>query len=196
MRKLISEIEYIYKNNAEILYTPGYLNIIGIRHPEKVNAFNDELYYFWYSNLGELQGTTVLGGFTTDPGKYYLNNPLTDSGCAILEEGFYPKLWKYGYHRNKYPALVQNSACKVYRDGNRDDILDYDATSSEEGIFGINLHRANQSITSTRVDKWSAGCQVIASPVEFNDLMTKVEIAVNLGQVEFPYLLLNINSLM
>ena len=35
----------------------------------------------------------------------------------------------------------------------------------EEGIFGINIHRATgkSGSKSTRVDKWSAGCQVIVS---------------------------------
>ena len=33
------------------------------------------------------------------------------------------------------------------------------------------MHRASESHTSTLVDKWSAGCQVIASPSDFADLM-------------------------
>lgn len=195
MKRLLSEVESLYKRNATVLYNPGYLNIIGIRHLDNVNTFNDELYYFWYSDSRELQGTTVLNGFTTDPGKYYLNNPVNSCGCAVLKEGFYPNLWRYGYHKNKYPALVQNGKCEVYRDGNKNDVIDYVASISDSGLYGINLHRANQYTASSRVDKWSAGCQVIADPNEFNELMSKVEIAMSKGQRVFPYLLLNSDSL-
>ena len=191
MNRSISEILSIYRINASILTAPGYLNFLGIRHPEKVNMFNDELYYFWYDESEELHCTSILDGFTTDPGKYYLNNPINKDGCAILKEGFYPDLWRYGYHKGKYPALVQCGICEVYRDGNLDDTLDYNQSKVVSGLFGINLHRANPNVISKRVDKWSAGCQVIASPVEFHELMSKVEMAFKSGQVNYPYLLVS-----
>jgi hypothetical protein len=34
-------------------------------------------------------------------------------------------------------------------------------------MFGIDSHRANKDMKSVNVNKWSAGCQVIASPVDF-----------------------------
>ena len=41
-----------------------------------------------------------------------------------------------------------------------------------DGMFGINIHHASYHGTSTQVNKWSAGCQVIASIDDFNTLMS------------------------
>jgi hypothetical protein len=41
----------------------------------------------------------------------------------------------------------------------------------QEGIYYINIHRANAWGTSTQIDKWSAGCQVIANNQNFDKLM-------------------------
>jgi hypothetical protein len=41
----------------------------------------------------------------------------------------------------------------------------------KEGIYGINIHRASATGTSTQIDKWSAGCQVIANNQNFDKLM-------------------------
>ncbi len=44
----------------------------------------------------------------------------------------------------------------------------------EYGYFGINLHRASKYNTLTTVGKYSAGCQVIADPANYNELMRMV----------------------
>lgn len=33
--------------------------------------------------------------------------------------------------------------------------------TEDAGLFGINIHRANENHRSINVDKWSAGCQVL-----------------------------------
>ena len=45
-----------------------------------------------------------------------------------------------------------------------------------EGIYGINIHRATsrEGGKSVQVDKWSAGCQVIAANNDFKLLMEVV----------------------
>jgi hypothetical protein len=137
------------------------LNIIGIRSKDTtVNTFND-LMTCSYKVKG--QWYTRSWRCTTDPGLYWLNNPGRVEGTAILCPGQYRGAYKLGKHRGSYNALVQKGAkVRVYRDADRDAEHDRVDSSIVEGYFGINIHRASRKRASTRVDKWSAGCQVFA----------------------------------
>ena len=42
------------------------------------------------------------------------------------------------------------------------------------GFFGINIHRANSKRKSSQVDKWSAGCQVLPDPNEFDRMLQMI----------------------
>ena len=153
-------------NILRILKTKGYatfeqddknfnLNIIGIRTKDRTsNAFNDKMIIMWkYCGYWN----SLVFPITTDPGHYWRKKPMNVKGTAILKEGQYRGMWAIGKHQGKYAALRQVKPCIVYRDANRDHILDaYGKT--EKGLFGINHHKAGSN--STRVDKWSAGCQV------------------------------------
>lgn len=165
------------------------LNLIGIRSNDlSPNKFNDLLYVVW-----------VYGGkyhcrvyeITTDPGTYYRENPLNVNGTAILKEGQHPAMWKLGYHRGSYEALVQKSPCTVWRDNDMDDELDFVDGTQDEGMFGINCHRANANRESTQVDKWSAGCQVFADPLEYDDFINLCKNAENNWGNSFTYTLIN-----
>ena len=141
----------------------GYnLNIWGIRSADRTsNAFNDAVYVFWLDvdiNLWQLVRFTA----TTDPGLYWREQPMHQMGTAILKTGQYEGCWKMGKH-NGYEALVQCKPVVVYRDNNRDNILDIAGENVDvhAGVFGINIHRANINGRSVQVDKWSAGCQVL-----------------------------------
>ena len=57
-------------------------------------------------------------------------------------------------------------------------------------MFGINIHRANKWGTSVQIDKWSAGCQVIASNEDFLEFMTLVEKAKAKWGNSFTYTLI------
>ncbi|MGB8319364.1 MAG: hypothetical protein WCE54_14620, partial [Ignavibacteriaceae bacterium] len=107
----------------------------------------------------------------TDPGLYYLRYPLDKKGTAILAPGQYLGCWRLGMHKGKYKALVQTRKVKVYRDANRDDKYDYDESSVEWGIFGINIHRASKWGIVIYVNRFSAGCQVVRNPSEFNEMI-------------------------
>ena len=74
---------------------------------------------------------------------------------------------------------MQAAPVTVYRDGNKDDALDY--VAPETGMFGINIHRANRNGVSFYVDKWSAGCVVIAGADAFDDLMGLVHKSLAMG---------------
>ena len=62
--------------------------------------------------------------------------------------------------------------CSVFGDGDRDIIAEETAVT-DKGMFGINIHRANPSAVSRLIDKWSAGCQVLNNPSQFNMLIEK-----------------------
>lgn len=148
------------------------LNIIGVRHKNtRANTFNDVLCV-----LFEKGGTWQLEQYkcTTDPGVYYRKNPCNVDGTAIVVPMQHRSLWTFGYHQSKYPALVQNKPVTVFRDGNKDETIDTDVTHEaikQKGYFGINCHRASAKHESTQVDKWSAGCQVLANPNDFEQFM-------------------------
>ena len=173
----ITLLEKIYDKKGYAFFTNGdyNLNVFGIRsYPGTVNKF-DDLVGVAYKVNGAWQIKCYHA--TTDPGLYYLNNPMNVNGTAILKEGQYRAGWKIGLHKGQYKALVQNKPVTVYRDRNQDSKHDFDDRNTETGMFGINIHRAtaNPGQTSAQVDKWSAGCQVIASYDDFAEFMRIVE---------------------
>ena len=145
----------------------GYdVNIVGVRNNETkgrvTNAFDDHITISY-----KIDGEWYFECFkcTTDPGSHWVKNIMREDGVAILKPGQYRGSHKLRLHQGKYMALGQQKPVKVYRDNNLDNKYDLNESSLEEGIFGINIHRATGRTggTSTRVDKWSAGCQVIAN---------------------------------
>ena len=58
---------------------------------------------------------------------------------------------------------------KVWRDNNKDNILDWEGEIYTGEKFGINIHRAG--VRSEIVGGWSAGCQVIANIKDFKRMM-------------------------
>lgn len=151
------------------------INIIGVRRDNQgTNTFDDYLLVM-YRDKEEM--ITQRWEATTDPGKYWLENPMNPKGTAVLIPGQYRGTWKIGKHQNSYEALVQRKPVKVWRDNNKDEVIDYESFSTlnpvDEGFFGINIHRSNPYTESYVVNKWSAGCQVfkrVQDFVEFMDL--------------------------
>ena len=129
---------------------------------------------------------------TTDPGSYWLQNPSNVEGTAILVPGQYKDVWRIDKHNDQYDALCQrNGTVRVYRDRDKDTILEMDPRSIREGSFGINIHRSSSTGSSTQVDKWSAGCQVHATLAGFNEMMSlaRKQVAVT-GHDTFTYTLM------
>jgi hypothetical protein len=168
------------------------LNIVGVRTSDPtVDAFNDFLYVIWREG-GAWESRDYP--ITTDPGLYWLNNfeQLQVVGTAVLKAGQYRSAFTFGLHHNSYRALVQSKALPVYRDSNRDSVLDFDESTLDEGMFGIHIHKAgSRAEGSTLVNKWSAGCQVFSKESDFNEFMDLCDqSAQNHGDV-FSYTLLN-----
>jgi len=144
------------------------LNIIGIRNTDtKANSFNDLLCILYQQDE---KWQLVSFKCTTDAGTYYRETPCNVDGTAVLAAMQHRSLWTFGYHQGKYSALVQHKPVAVFRDNNNDNQVDCDS-ALQRGYFGINCHRASAKHESKQVDKWSAGCQVLANPNDFNKLM-------------------------
>jgi len=148
------------------------LNIFGIRSNDNTaNVFNDLVGCAYRDENLVWQCETWQA--TTDPGIYWLENPSRTSGTAILIPGQYRGVYKLDLHSGKYLALCQRAGdVRVWRDGNRNATLDPDKSQVYTDARGINIHHASYTGTSTQVNKWSAGCQVIANINDFNRLIS------------------------
>lgn len=166
------------------------LNLVGIRSADvDSNQFND-----WLMAAHLRKNGTWASYFlqcTTDPGKEARRNPANVNGVAAMVPDQYPKLWTIGLHKGKYEALVQVGSVKVFRDNNRDDRMQFNPASIQAGVFGINCHHASADGTSTNVDRWSEGCQVVADSTDWGLLITlcKKQIAAGHGST-YTYTLL------
>lgn len=183
-------IEKAYAKNGYDFFSVGdfNLNIFGIRADENTsNTFNDCICMFY-----KAQGIWTLfkTSATTDPGLFYRENPCNVNGTAILVPGQYKGGWRLGKHQGKYDALVQNKPVDLYRDNNKDGALNRTGKIYHE-MAGINIHRATaiEGKTSVQVDKWSAGCQVMASKDDFDTFMRIVTHASKLYGEVFTYTL-------
>jgi len=123
---------------------------------------------------------------TTNPGRHWLKNLLNPKGAALLKPNQYVNTWKLALHQGKYLALCQRKNVVVYRDGDKDDFSE-ETGITETGLFGINIHRANPSLISKIVGTFSAGCQVLNNPIDFNYLMSRCNTS---GLKDFTYTLL------
>ena len=174
------------------------LNIVGVRNAETLNEVTNK--FDDYMTLSyKIDGKWQYHCFdcTTDPGKHWVENVLNESGVAILKENQYRGSHKIGLHQGKYEALRQQKPVQVYRDNNLDDCYDMDESTLQEGIFGINIHRATkwEGKKSTQIDKWSAGCQVIAANDDFRLFMEICNKSKDIWGNSFTYTLINSNDL-
>ena len=174
------------------------LNIVGVRNAETLNEvtnkFDDHL-TLSYKVDGEWNYHCFDA--TTDPGKHWVDNVLNEAGVAILKENQYRGSHKIGLHQGKYEALRQQKPVQVYRDNNLDNCYDLDESTLQEGIFGINIHRATkwEGKKSTQIDKWSAGCQVIAANDDFRLFMEICNKSKDIWGNSFTYTLINTDDL-
>lgn len=189
-----ADFKKIFARKGYTFFTKGEynLNIIGVRHKgDKVTNHFDDCMVVIYNTPNEKNVKKVFV-CTTLPGKKAMDHPVNVVGTAILKEGQYRGAYKIGYHKGKYKALVQAKSLPVYRDGNKDDKFDLLPRYIDNGIFGINIHKAgNSDKGSTLVDGWSYGCQVLSKAIDFNALMRLVEKSANIYGNSFTYTLIN-----
>jgi hypothetical protein len=163
------------------------LNIVGVRNSatgnKVTNAFDDVITVSFKEN-----GNWAYKEWanTTDPGTKGVKEFHNAAGVARLVEGQYRGSHAIGLHQGKYEALRQVKPVKVYRDANRD--MTYDETKIQEGIFGINIHKAG--VDSTFVENWSEGCQVFKRAADFEEFMTICRKAAKIHGASFTYTLI------
>ena len=164
---------------------------------QTAGKFDDVLYCFYTDSNNQIQ--FFCGAGTADPSDFYLNNPLSPIGCAILPFGQHIDKWCKGQHKT-YTALVQCKDLTIIRDYNKDGSLhydkpDYDACKQqnneyntvrtyyknnvkvwceETGIFGLDIHHAAAYSVVPTVGLYSAGCQVWQYIGDFNKMMDSV----------------------
>jgi hypothetical protein len=174
------------------------LNIVGVRNGETgnevTNKFDD---FLTLSYKVDEKWNYHCFDATTDPGKHWVENVMNEDGVAILKENQYRGSHKIGLHQGKYEALRQQKPVQVYRDNDLDGNYDLLEENIQEGIFGINIHRATkyEGRKSTQIDKWSAGCQVIAANDDFRLFMEICNKAKDTWSNSFTYTLINTNDL-
>jgi len=166
----------------------GYdVNIIGIRNASTgqtvTNVFDDALTISYKEN-----GVWKFHSWaaTTDPGKKGVKEYHNAAGVARLVEGQYRSSHIIRLHQGKYEALGQNKPVKVWRDANKDMV--YDENKIQEGVFGINIHKAGAD--STYVENWSEGCQVFKKSADFESFMKICRKAKDIHGNNFTYTLI------
>ncbi len=168
------------------------LNIVGVRSRERrADHYDDWMTVSWRDGL---VGDWAFHAWpcTTDPGLYHLQNPQNVRGTGILQAGQYQASHTIRKHNGRYDAVCQKrgTVLPVHRDRNQDGSIDLDAPLHEDGT-GINIHRAHAFMTSRKVGKWSAGCQVFADPTDFTVFMTLARRARDMYGNSFTYTLLD-----
>ena len=171
----------------------GYdVNIIGIRNAstgQTVTNVFDDLLTISYKENGVWKFHSWAA--TTDPGKKGVREYHNAAGVARLVEGQYRSSHIIRLHQGKYEALGQNKPVKVWRDANKD--LVYDENKIQEGVFGINIHKAGAD--STYVENWSEGCQVFKKSADFESFMKICRKAKDIHGNNFTYTLISYSDI-
>ena len=116
---------------------------------------------------------------TTDPGLYHLHSPSRVAGTAIVKHDQQVRSgFTFGQHKGQYDCLVPTKPIPVWRDHNKDNNLDHQGNYTSSAI---QIHRASAWRRSSLVNKWSAGCIVIADPESFSVFMNLMRLQVKAG---------------
>jgi hypothetical protein len=155
----LADVKAVMMERGYQVFGNGAPNIVGIRSSDRDGEDFDDTCFVWWNDQDkeEVHQYTI----TTNPGTYYLKNPISGAtGTAILVPGQYKDCWELGSHKGKQRALIQTCGqVRVYRDKNKDGVLNMDASTIDTGYFGINLHHGSLNDPDV-IGQWSAGCQV------------------------------------
>ena len=121
---------------------------------------------------------------------------MNRKGTAILKPNQYRSAYKLDLHSGKYLALCQRKGkVDVYRDNDKDYILEMDESTIDRGMFGINIHRSSEWRDVDVVEKYSAGCQVFQKKKEFDVFIELCEKSADIYGNSFTYTLINLKDL-
>lgn len=165
------------------------VNIVGIRNAstgKKVTNKFDDWMTISYKEAGVWK--FHIWPCTTDPGTKAVKEFSNPNGVARLVPNQYRGSHMIGLHQGKYEALRQQKTVKVWRDKNKD--MTFDETTTQDGLFGINIHRSNPKTESEFVENWSEGCQVFKRVKDFNLFMQICNRAKDIHGNSFTYTLI------
>lgn len=191
-------IEWLINYFQEHRYSIDEFTFIGIRDSkdQEKDVIND---YLGYLMLGEI----FLTKGTTEPGVYWVKDKAerNKQGTFHLLEGFHNKIWCFGTHKG-YEALTNTypycKPTKGWRDAN------YNFTKDNKDIvvcdyFGINFHRMHPIQIVDKIGKYSAGCQVVQNPKDFEYIKAKAKNTLmyknNPNKTVYNYMLFKIEEL-
>lgn len=198
----IDDILRTYETLNYDLHEEQYkINLLGIRKDDIFdNMFTDRLVIFWKNENREweksdFEWTTMPG--TEGKGVFNPIQVMGITGTAVLVAGQYKDTWRlYDTYTGwlRYPFFQQEQEVKVYRDGNRDTILDK-YMPEQVGLFGINIHRMSgngqhQRYVNSQYVTWSMGCQGAPEPV-FRKIVDLARISSKYHSNVFTYTLID-----
>ena len=191
---VLGKLRAILRHKGYKLYTRPYeLNIVGLRADSTIpNRFDDEIHVFY--KVSSTKWNYHVYKATTDPGTFWLLNPMQPQGTAILAEGQYVNSHSLGLHKGQYEALVQTKPLTVMRDYERIAKLDFMNGKKDTGYFGVDIHRANAVGDTKYVDKYSAGCQVFENAEAFHEFLSLCEHHSQLYGNHFTYTLIDFRA--
>jgi len=175
-------IKFMQLRNFWIARLPGFLNIVyvegadadGEPNEDEFNKFNDRRIVIAIENGKPTIKMNVVA--TTEPGKFFTDNPMNKSGAARIAFGQY-KAWRVGVHRRgkkgAHEALVQVDVISVHRDLNKDGKRTGDKIDVGAG-FGINQHSGHDA-PADNIGRQSAGCLVGRSDNDHRGFMKLVK---------------------
>ncbi|BAZ39399.1 hypothetical protein NIES4101_53520 [Calothrix sp. NIES-4101] len=165
MQKLGHQV-FTAAGELNIVYVEG-IDANGNPNADRIDEWNDLRTVIAFEG-----GKPVIKGAwaaTTEPGRYYTQNPLNSQGAFRIAFGQY-RSWVVGSHRGNHEALVQAAPVRGYRDRNKDGERQGDPVTS--GNFGINQHWGGDQ---GNVGRWSAGCLVGQTRAGHREFMAMIK---------------------
>jgi hypothetical protein len=170
-------IRFMIDQEYYIALGPDVLNIVyvegvdgdGRENTDEFNLWNDRRVVFRIDDDGN-PVVMVNVAATTEPGRFYTQNPMNRMGAARIAFGQY-KSHCIGLHNGEHPALVQRSQIRVHRDMNKDGKRSPNDPIVIGSAFGLNQHTTRPGEPPALVGKYSAGCLVGQSYSEHMSFM-------------------------
>ncbi|MCU0436717.1 MAG: hypothetical protein MUC49_02310 [Raineya sp.] len=183
------------RNNYKVFTRPYELNIWGIRSKSTASGkFDDEIIVFFKDEKGNWQLKSYEA--STDPGTFFLKNPMQNLGTAILNKGQHLDKWQGQYNTRlgftAYELVQSLGEVEIIRDYNRDAFLDFNNGTITKGFYGLNIHvGTSPGGESIDVGQWSAGCQVFANWNDYQEFTKLCERHAQLYGNKFSYTLID-----
>lgn len=154
------------------------VNLWGIRSEDlETDEYNDVIGISW-QHKGKVYHHVFKA--TTDPGLYYMKNPMSVNGSALMVHNQqYQGALMAGKHNpgkpTEHQAFRQIKPMKYWRDNDRNNYRDVEKGKIYEAIYYTNLHsrQPNKAMLAT-IGKTSAGCQVVQSPKDFHSILIPI----------------------